>query len=548
MRERILRPCNAIHLVPVIMLLLTAVSCRWRAEEQGNGTPNVAAPAAPARERTPLSSSPRAPEATAPLAAPQAYFDALGVTKRTGGPVFDTPKDRKSVILMVVDALNARHLGIYGNSRPASPHIDALARSGLLLSNHVSNSSWTRPSFATILTGLPKKEHGVEMKNANIAMGITTLAERFRLAGYRTAGFVGNPLVREVWGFGQGFQVYEDTASLKKMFPPDRRLADKALAWLDRYGDEPYFLMIFFTAPHAPYRSPRTRFLSTLPEGEVIRYPLREYRRPLDRDARERLVAAYDDEVLYMDEQVGRILSHVTSDAAKRKPAVVLTADHGEAFGEHNCYTHTYHMWDSVLRVPFILSSPTLLETGVYDDRPFTHLDIAPTLLDLAGVDYPEEKYEGVSMVRVMRDPARGRDRVLFSQYNAHGIQRQAVREGRWKLIHHHKVEARAAAHLNRLEPSIPHADPRNLPSLAWDKERYELYDIAADPGETIDLFPKKSGSGEARTLLRVVQTSLDASESPEELTEEMRKALENAGYLQRSPEQDDKDARGEVQ
>jgi arylsulfatase A-like enzyme len=542
MYERRVRPGNTI---PFILFFLTAISCSGSGDKPDKGASQTVKP--------PTTTEPAAPPAAkkaadTPLAAPRSYFGEPPLPRRSLSPLFRQGKKQESVILLVIDAQNAKHLGIYGNPRPTSPHIDGLARGGLLLTNYVSNSSWTRPSFATIVTGLPKSVHGVEMKNNNIDMDITTLAERFRLAGYKTAGFVGNPLVREVWGFGQGFQIYEDTASLKDIFPPDRVLADKALEWLERAGDDPYFLMIFFTAPHAPYRSPKHKFISTVPDGPVLRNPLREYPKPLDKGTHARIVAAYDDEVLYVDEQVGRILTYVNSDAMQRKPTVVVTADHGEAFGKHNCYTHTYHMWESTLRVPFILSSPALRETGVYDDRPFTHLDIAPTLLDLAGIEHPPEKYPGISMVKAMEKASKGRERILFSQYNAHGVQREAIREGRWKLIHHHKVENRAAHQLNRLEPGIPHRHPRDLPSLAWDKERYELYDLAADPGEKTDLFPKMARSEDALFLVHALQPLIGESENPAELTEEMREALENAGYIQSSPkEKDAKNDQGEV-
>ncbi len=481
-------------------------------------------------ERPPRSAT-QASKVDPPLEAPGAYFEALS-SKRNSRPSHSAPVKRGSVLLVVIDALNARHLSAYGYLRRTSPHIDRLAEGGWLMSNHVSNSSWTRPSFSTLITGLTKKEHGVELKNSVIDMGITTIAERFRLAGYKTAGFVGNPLVREIWGFGQGFQRYEDTASLRKMFPPDRVLADKAIDWLKTVGDDPFYLMIFFTSPHAPYRPLDKHFLRKAPAGSVIEYPFREYKEPLPKADHERIVAAYDDEVRYADRQLGRVLKALDELGRREDTAIIITADHGEAMGDHNCYAHTYHMWDSVLRVPLIVNSKALRTTGIHDDRPSTHIDLAPTLFDLAGVDYPPDKYQGVSLLAPEPNPPEGRDRIQFSQYNAHGIQRQAIRRDCWKLIHHHKVDPRDLDHLNSLGRNIPRADPRDLPSLATDGERYELYDLCKDPGELENRISAPEIEKERGGLMAALLPMFETGEDDQGLSPEMIEALENAGYI----------------
>ena len=464
--------------------------------------------------------------------AASAYFGELSLP-RLDQALDLPPKPKTSVVLLVVDALNAKHLGVYGNEHRASPNVDKLAAEGVVLTGYVSNASWTRPSFATIVTGLPKNEHHVELKNSNIDMNITTSAERFRAAGYRTAGFVGNPLVREVWGFGQGFQVYEDTHSLNDVFPPDAVLADKAIDWLSKVDDGvPIYMMIFFTGPHAPYRPPRKHFLKKMGEGNVIEYPFREYLRPLSKADRDRMIAAYDDEILYTDAQIGRVVDALRKSGRLEHTVVAVTADHGESFGTNNCYTHTYHMWEPVLRVPFVLRPPASPIRGVVDDRPFTHVDVAPTLLAAAGITAPQEGLRGVSMLDIFRDPSVGRERTLFSQYNAHGIERQAMREGRWKLIHHHKVEKSALARLNELETKIPHADPTDLPSLATDGERFELYDLAADPEETRNLYEARKTSPEAVRLMGALTAKLDPDETEGVLSDEVLEALKNAGYI----------------
>ncbi|MFO8073211.1 MAG: sulfatase [Polyangia bacterium] len=484
-----------------------------------------------------------------PLSVPEAYFQEID-RQRVVKPVEVNAGQRRSVALVVVDALNASHVSCYGYDRDTTPNIDFLAREGLMLTNYVSNSSWTRPSFTTMVTGLPKSEHRIELNGRHLEPEIVTLAERFREAGYRTAAFVGNPLVRKAWGYSQGFEKYVDGGDLGKTFPPDSELTDRAVRWLKRIDpDEPVFFLMFYTAPHTPYRPPAEprRFLSQVPPGKIIAWPYREYQEPLPAEQHARIVAAYDDEVAYADAELGRLMKKMAEHG--RKDAVVaVTADHGEAFGIHNCYTHTYHMWEATLRVPAVIRSPDLPIHGEIDDRPFTHVDLAPTLLDLAGVDASREGLNGVSIVATLSDPKRGRDRTLFSQYNAHGIRREAIRSGRLKLVHHHEVSEAALSRLNSLHEGVPHADPHELPSLATDGERYELYDLVSDPKEQKNIFERGGGDEDLASLLNELRerSGIEVTEMSRNLSEETLEALEAAGYIRRAPEKDEAARGGE--
>ena len=473
-----------------------------------------------------------------PLPTPKTYFGDLGRLHVTA-PVAFAPPDRGSAVLIVVDALNVRHLGAYGYERNTSPRIDAFSKQSLMLTNYIANSSWTRPSFSTIITGLTKQQHKVELNGNTMREEIVTVAERFRSAGYHTAAFVGNPLLRQIWGFGQGFRTYEDTKSLGKAFAPDRVLADKAMQWLERVGDTPFYLMVFFTAPHVPYRPPAIYrdFLKQAPEGPVIEYPFREYTKPLSEADQARIVAAYDGEVQYVDSQIGRIIDYLKRTHRLDRTSVIVTADHGELFGRHNCYVHSWHMWEQALRVPFLLYAPGLSQAaGLIDDRPFTHADIAPTLLHLAGLNHDIPDHMGVSIVDRLAEPLAGRNRPLFSQYNAHGVRRQAVRRGPLKLIHHHAVSPEALKHVNSLHPDIPSGDPASYPSLALDGERYELYDLVEDPDEVVDLFAERKGSAALEELMGTLDSVVSGATvrpTAPTLPDETLEALRNAGYIQ---------------
>ncbi len=514
-------------IIPVLFIVCTCAEAT-APKDSAQQTPAVATNAPsplPATESTPAAS---------PVEAPLKYFGERSL-KRVTAPQPFTAQKGGSVVLIVMDATNARHLGVYGYERETSPNIDRLAAKGLLLTNHVSNSSWTRPSITTIMTGLPKKKHHVELSGKKLEREITTLAERFRTAGYRTAGFVGNPLVREVWGFGQGFQTYEDTIRFGKAFPPDRLLADRAIEWMQRTGDEPFYLMVFLTSPHVPYRppDPYRKFMKGLEKARLWEYPYQEYLKPLPKAEHDLLVAAYDGDVAYGDANVGRIIDYLEASGKMARTTVAVTADHGEVFGLHNCYVHAWHMWEPALRVPFVLASPGLEEKGVYDDRPYTHVDIAPTLLGAVGLAAPKDELRGVSILDQLAVPDQGRERIRFSQYNAHGIRREAIRDARYKLVHHHLVNDKDLDRLHSLHPKIPSPNPRELPTLARDKERYELYDLIADEDEQTDLFPSKQQDDEVKRLKEILETSISGTGSKKgELSPETLEALKNAGYI----------------
>jgi arylsulfatase A-like enzyme len=181
--------------------------------------------------------------------------------------------------------------------------------------------------------------------------------------------------------------------------------------------------------------------------------------------------------------------------------------------------------------VPFVLSSPSLPGGGIYDDRPFSHLDVIPTLLDLAGID-PDPELPGESIAAALKEPGAERERVLFSQHNAHEVRREAIRKGRYKLVHHHTVDRRDAGRLNDLHPYRPEPDPEDLPTVAWDEERYELYDMVADPGELVNLFEARKTEPATAELIAGLTERLEGDDEVSiEVDEDLRAALVALGY-----------------
>ncbi|MBN2804227.1 MAG: sulfatase [Deltaproteobacteria bacterium] len=467
----------------------------------------------------------------------QNYFGTLPYTPITETYKIARSLVRPSVILIVIDAVNVKHLSTYGYERETSPNLTTLAKNGFVFANYVSNSSWTRPSFTTIITGLTKKQHKVELMNRDVDMGITTVAEHFRNAGYKTAGIVGNPLVRGVWGFNQGYQYYEDTASLKKAFPQDSQLTEKAINWINQVKGSPFFLKLFYTSSHAPYRplGIARHFVEKIKKGEIVEYPFREYKTPMPKADHNKTVAAYDDEIRYADMQIGKLIKELKRLSLDENTAIIITADHAEMFGQHNCYVHAYHMWEEALRIPFVMYLPWNKTKGVMSEKLFSHVDVLPTLMEIAGIPVNDSKLTGKSILTTLKEN-KNDVRSLVSQYNAHGIRRQAARINEYKLIHRNKVSEEALKNINELHEDIPHADPEDLPSLDVDEETYGLYNLIDDPAESNNLFEKMKDSKIVKDLMELLKPEQkEKEETDSQMSNELIEALTSAGYMQKS-------------
>lgn len=375
---------------------------------------------------------------------------------------------RPSVVVILLDALRADHLGCYGYDRPTSPRIDAFAREGVLFENTLAQSTWTKPSTATILTGLYPSRHGATTPFVRLAEDHETLAELLEGEGYRTAAFGFNPHVFGPTGFEQGFEVFQTPPNESDHLGYARGAAivDRALDWLGAEGQEqPFFLYVHLFDTHAPYdpvEPYRGRFDRGVRGEHDAWYMLNTGVFPTDLSEADwsHYVDLYDGEIAYADAQVGRLLDALDLD----RTAVILLADHGEELSDHGGWSHTPTLHAELLRVPMIASFPALRAGGLQGARIpelAQQIDVVPTVLDLLGL--PERpSLPGRSLC----SKARGDDRPApagFSEVDMFGSFKKAVVEGGAKYIHSWSPEARE-----------------------------ELYDLSADPGEREDVLAQR--------------------------------------------------------
>lgn len=298
---------------------------------------------------------------------------------------------RPNVIVYLVDTLRADRLGCYGYEKPVSPHLDRFARRATLFETAIAQASWTRPSVASVLTGLGPLAHGVQTVDDRLPAKVETLAERLRATGYRTAAFSTNWHIAAETGFDQGF----DDFLFFPQEPDSPAVNRKVLDWIDnRRGPEPFFLYVHALDPHAPYTPPpdlRQRFAAGIRAEAGTIEALKEIYR-VRRAKRARLIAEvsplYDAEIAANDRSFGALLSALHERELLEGSMIVFVSDHGEELGDHRAFGHARTLYAEVLNVPLVIKRP-FQARGERVARVAQHLDLMPTILAAAGLPIP---------------------------------------------------------------------------------------------------------------------------------------------------------------
>ncbi len=408
---------------------------------------------------------------------PPPYFEHLArpqvsdvAVERDGGPV----------ILIVVDALRPDHLSAYGALRETSPHIDALADDGMIFTNYFVNGNWTRPSTASMLTGLLPGQHQVQQQSDRLRDNIPTLAEVLHQAGVPTGAVIGNGNAGSAFGLHRGFDYYADTVKHWRGLPTANQVVDLALPFVRTHKDEPFFLMLFLVDLHDPYHAPppyETMFVED-PQARLVRSPRWEAKTYQPKTVR-RMEATYDGALRYTDQVLGNFFASLRSLGVYDRATIILTADHGEAFGEHQVYLHGHHMYDEIMRAPLVVRAPKMARRQVAATRLVQSVDLLPTVVEHFGAPLPTENpLVGESLFATS---PQADDRVAICAFNNFGIHRWAIRSLRYKLIH--QIPADAALFSATVKRRAL------LPSVTFNEERWQAFDLLADPREMHDIF-----------------------------------------------------------
>lgn len=288
----------------------------------------------------------------------------------SGAPERETPP---AVLLIVGDTVRADHVGCYGYERETTPALDALAGEGERFDRAFAQSSWTLPSIASILTGQPPHVHGAGRAEGGVLplrTEVATLAERLQAAGFATAAWINVLWLAPQSGAQRGFDVYDyrKTDATNRTMRDAKATTDAALAWMRRQRDAPFFMTVHYFDPHLTYDPPapydemfRPQEAPRLPRGfgsaDQV-FEIRSGSRQLDTAEKEALVARYDGELRYMDDQIGRLLDGLRDLGRWDDALVIFVSDHGEEFWDHGGFEHGHTHYREMIRVPLIVKRP----------------------------------------------------------------------------------------------------------------------------------------------------------------------------------------------
>ncbi len=310
----------------------------------------------------------------------------------------------RRVLLVILDTVRADHLSSYGYDRRTTPHLDRLAGEGERYTQAYAQSSWTLPTIATILTGQPPHAHGAGFADGVIfplREGVPTLAGLLGAAGFETGGIWNVVWCQPQSGLAQGFGFYDYvmTDATNRNHRSASDTTDLALRWLgEQDPDASLFLAVHYFDPHLTYDPPAPFDSEFEPDqrdhvpegfgsaGEMVR--IRTGDLELTPRQRESLIARYDGELRYMDEQFGRLRAGMEQAGLWDDTLVVVIADHGEEFWDHGSFEHGHSHFAEVVRVPLIVRRPGG-PAGVVRDERVRQLDVAPTILEYAGIPVP---------------------------------------------------------------------------------------------------------------------------------------------------------------
>lgn len=451
----------------------------------------------------------------------------------------DSPSSKPpNVVLFVFDALRPDHTSTYGYDRPTTPNLDRLAEDAVLFESVAPSAAFTLPSMATLFTSLNPVKHGVRRHldphgiEDRLDPRFVTLAERLKERGYATAAVVSNSLFVMDTGFEQGFDHFD---------PSERRDAgpttDAALKWLEeRKEDGPYFLWVHYIDPHWPYNAPpgfkRPFTHADQGEYESLFRGFKQGRVDADRIYFEnrlseaglmRGIAEYDNEIAYMDQHMGRLLDQVN----RENTLIAAVSDHGESMGEHGLFfAHSFYLYNPIQKAVMLIKPPGWKGAARVSET-VRLLDFLPTVLGLAGID-PPGGLEGVDLAPLWEEPGGGSwDLPVYAESEP----RYFTPDGGFRY------PARKRAYLEGNMGKWRMMQAGGYKLILIPGEGCELYDVAADPGETTNLFEARPDAAAAlsRKLMEILKDDrFDASQGkrvPLAQDERALKLLRELGY-----------------
>jgi arylsulfatase A-like enzyme len=385
-----------------------------------------------------------------------------------GQPAITVPtkNDAPLIVLYLVDTLRADHTTVYGYGRNTTPALQAFSKDAVVFDQAVAHASWTKPSVASILTSLLPGQHRAVQLRDSLDSSNTLVSERLSEKGFATAGVIANAVVYlPEANFGQGFDYFAglhgEDGRPSKLVGGDV-VVNAALRWLDTRKGLPSFLFVHTMDPHVPYAPPapfdRMFEPHPLPDRPAAD-PRTDYKEPADR---ERLIAQYDGDIAFGDQEFGRFIEELRSRGLYDRALILFVSDHGEEFLDHGQWLHGRSVFDELIRVPLVVKFPKQKDGGRRIATQVQTLDLVPTIFESLALPLPEG-LSGLPLQRALVGVASG-ERPAVSEISHRGIVAHASRTAQDKYV-------------RRFSP-----------------EEDELYfDLTKDPGERANLSASRS-------------------------------------------------------
>jgi arylsulfatase A-like enzyme len=438
------------------------------------------------------------------------------------------------VLFISIDSLRADHVGAYGYDRPTTPVIDSVAESGAVFETALSTTSWTLPSHAAMLTGLVDRAHRVTAPKRTLGPGIPTLAEAFSDAGYRTVGLYSGPFLHKQFGLSRGFDEFVDCTSYQLAAKPSGKdlklhnashgditnpnIARNFFDTLSRTDEKPIFYFVhmwdvhYDLIPPAPFDTMFDPDYEGSYSGHNFRHDPK-FKKGMPEADRNHVLALYNGEIRYTDTTIGELLDALRAEGRLENTIIAITSDHGEEFLDHGGKGHKQSIYQEVIRVPLVISWPGKIREE-REETPVSIVDIAPTLLSLAGIP-PLPFASG---------------RALFDSDGA-----PANRDAKPVLSELFNDDGKA------MYSSVVYEDAKVIDGLKMKNPLY--FDLGADPSE---MHPSNaSRSADGRKLLKMLKAEIAraekrASATPDsgrskdhELSDDVSERLRSLGYLE---------------
>ena len=400
---------------------------------------------------------------------------AISVDPNTGA------KKQPLVILYLVDTLRADHTTPYGYPRDTTPELMKFSKEAVVFETGIAHASWTKPSVASLMTSrLPSRHKAVQLRDP-LDSGQLTIAEMLDSRGFATGGVVANSVIYAAdSNFHQGFDVFaglHGDEGRRSKIVDTRLLIDRGLDFIDSRRGLPTFLYVHTMDPHVPYAPPApfdTMFEPRAVEGHPGMDPRSDFKEPKDR---ERLIAQYDGDIAYGDQQFGRFIAGLKSRGIYDDAIVIFVADHGEEFKDHGEWLHGKSVFDELIHVPIIVKFPGGQGAGARVSQMVALSDVMPTILESLGFPVPEppaiigHPLQGVAFRTTPEPPA-------ISEISHRGYVSTGIRTGKAKYV-------------RRFAPQTDEL----------------FFDLSEDPGERNNLMGQSPP--DARRLRAIVETTM---------------------------------------